>query len=867
MPFLLVVSFLAFIATSAHAAESNSHPDSPAAVSVTRLADPATWGVYAYLVGGEWKASFGRSRSFQWGEGNEIVLTGKALAAEVVQFIRPAGPGQLELVVRDTPTNRWTGHIALDGSVVWTHDAQRGIPFRHSLRDGVFITETIELRDNKVVSTWDAIKFKGTPAAVAAARSEAAAELAAQPAPVSDASTADSSKLPISKPNNVSGDPSWPRFPAVPNVPELAPLIQAKALYEELTAVDWAPQVSATGPGMATRPNGSIVERIKGEAFCARKKGSVEVRYEPVKDSGLGLIAFRGQEADCNGQSNGVTRGIYRFSDGRILIGDISISRNNLRVRMTGTGIIWNDDDICISVVGTDFRVTSHACWNRAVNIFATAFDSPLNSAQPVRGRLVFPTLGYINGQFQGGEFKTPREAVFIASDDSVRITGQLMPATTLPRGAVLRAGENVNASSARFFFTGLMRFETKIRTELGGPGAYLYYGAVEPGALPANVRPEPATLAKYASLAADCLLKPQLPVGWLPWGPDCDHVPDRLDAWSVNGQLRLQYSADETVLQEFDPQRPGTVVAEWRADMFSRDPVPSILGTGELWRGGRMMFRGKFSGLTPQGEGQCTVPGSHELELCTYNAGERVDALYLARVEQNKLDAEREAARLQAEADERAREAAARLEAARRAAAQQNTESGFQWGKFTALTAGALAGGAGELDAALQADLLVGAIADSASGNEGLTHTTAAMNSVSTSTLSTPAYNDAPAITTPSHTPSQFDQNKLPAASTAQCNDYPIKYHASSGWLASRESAEGKARSGAETKCGGTNGGISTVDLQCRSHQPEFVNISSTGKVNKEAPQPPQWMCVADGVCNATRRLCDSGSPGASRQ
>lgn len=76
------------------------------------------------------------------------------------------------------------------------------------------------------------------------------------------------------------------------------------------------------------------------------------------------------------------------------------------------------------------------------------------------------------------------------------------------------------------------------------------------------------------------------------------------------------------------------------------------------------------------------------------------------------------ELARRQAEA---ARQAALRQQQAQQA--QQAEASGFQWGKFAAMTAGAALGGGLELDSAVQADLVMGIARDSMAGTEGMSN------------------------------------------------------------------------------------------------------------------------------------------------
>lgn len=532
-----------------------------------------------------------------------------------------------------------------------------------------------------------------------------------------------------------------PVFPEVPNIPELSDIAAARELYEELTADDWTPAVSSGGKGAVADQQGRPVDYIKGNGFCEGKSGAVEVRYQPVKDIPRQFVVFRGKDASCAGQMNGNTPGFYWFSDGQIIIGNVQLRRGNLRVRATGMTVSWNDGQICSGTVADDLMLQSQTCWNIASNVVQTVPNASLASLHPVPGRLIYPGLGYVEGHFQQGKFLPPAEASFVAHDNSYRTIGVMKHHDRAPADAVRRT-----KTPGQLYMDGLTRFETKRPTALGPAGAYLYYGPIEVGALPHDARPEPGTLAQHASLAANCALRPTLPVGWLAWAGDCAISPDRLDAWSVDGRFRLRFTKDAvTVLQEFGAEQPARAVSEWRASAFTTDRVPGVVGTGELWRANELVFRGDFRGLAPEGEGDCGVHGSTDLEPCTFAGGERADALYLARAEQRKLEAQREAAiraREQAAAEERARQAAARVAAERQAAAQRASQSsgGFQWGKLASLTLGAMAAGAGDLDLESQTDLFLGAVQDSFAGNNGMSNLQSAASNLGAST-SAPNY------------------------------------------------------------------------------------------------------------------------------
>jgi hypothetical protein len=555
---------------------------------------------------------------------------------------------------------------------------------------------------------------------------------------------------------------TYPPFPAIASVPGYPQFDEARALYQQLTAPDWQPTIRTVGLGTIIDAAGTMVTRIDGLGFCDGRKGPVEVRFIAGRGDSQQrqLTSFRGREADCGGAASGSTDGLYTFSDGTMLIGKIQLRRNDLRVRALGPVLLWNREGLIAGTAAADMQITSIATWNPATGIVlaATNGGSPA-SKTAVPGKLIYPGLGAIDGQLQAGHFLPPAEAHFVAEDGSYKTTGLIVESQGVPQDAVRRKPiDGVAENATTYLLAGLTRIETTAPTTLGPAGAYLYHGTLEAGALPLEARPEPATLARHALSAADCTIKPTLPIGWLPWGPNCATAPNRLDAWSVDGRYRLRYVADlEIRLQEFAPELPGHVMSEWRAMEFSADRVPAVVGNGELWRNEQLVYRGAFEGLLPQGDGECSGETPGTTEPCSYLSGERVDAIHLARMEQKKLDDGRDAAttaRIKAEEAEKARLAriaqqeaqrqaeaeaatrraaaqrAAQLEEQRRAEEQAESENGFQWGKLAALTTGALIGGVTHLDSQTQANLLTGAVQDSLGGVDGMSNTSSAISS-----------------------------------------------------------------------------------------------------------------------------------------
>ncbi|VVO33921.1 hypothetical protein [Pseudomonas fluorescens] len=106
----------------------------------------------------------------------------------------------------------------------------------------------------------------------------------------------------------------------------------------------------------------------------------------------------------------------------------------------------------------------------------------------------------------------------------------------------------------------------------------------------------------------------------------------------------------------------------------------------GQVSVAGVQAYEGEMSGFAPNGNGICTVNGS--LERCEFINGERVDALYKTRVENDRLRNEIAANQQQKTEQQAQQQAAARRQAQAQAAAEE--DSGDMFGKVMAIGIGA---------------------------------------------------------------------------------------------------------------------------------------------------------------------------------
>lgn len=122
------------------------------------------------------------------------------------------------------------------------------------------------------------------------------------------------------------------------------------------------------------------------------------------------------------------------------------------------------------------------------------------------------------------------------------------------------------------------------------------------------------------------------------------------------------------------------------------------------------LAYEGEMSGFAPNGNGICTVSGSPE--RCEFINGERVDALYKTRVENERLRSEIAASQQQKAEQHAQQQAAARRQAQAEAAAED--DSGDLFGKVMAIGigAGAVSSVSG-VDSAIRNQMITGMAAD----------------------------------------------------------------------------------------------------------------------------------------------------------
>jgi hypothetical protein len=468
-----------------------------------------------------------------------------------------------------------------------------------------------------------------------------------------------------------------PRFPKMPEHPDLPEAAAAFKLYNELTAPSWTPNSKLQSPGTLDK-----TYRVKGAFFCETATGSAEVTFgvDKAKPAAAQIRLLRVQDSTCGKP----VQAFIVYANGDSWIGTVRLQKGLLTPQaMDGLHVRSNGEAAYGSLLADGRLKVAFLTDPNGVALKRLDPNTPLEGVAPYR--VIIPFVGQLDGEANNLNFEPLSAGVFKTFDGSYKTSG---PINIFPVTAANAKEVQENAVVFRFTngapqshpvvamrLEGLTRIETTQSTGLGPAGVYLFHGVLKPGLLPLaeEVQPAPGTLAKYAADAESCAMKPAIPVSWLLWAPDCAKQTDRMQAWSVDGRYRLTFKKlGKTMLEAFDPSRPGQPIAEWRAASFTTDNVPTPKGPTEMWRDGALAFKGPFQGLQPNGPGICGITGEeNKTEKCVYQNGERVDAIYLARLEQAKLD-EQFAERIAESEHNRRAAAEQRAQRAREAAEQK---------------------------------------------------------------------------------------------------------------------------------------------------------------------------------------------------
>ncbi|GAB7530228.1 hypothetical protein PS3A_26390 [Pseudomonas sp. 3A(2025)] len=158
------------------------------------------------------------------------------------------------------------------------------------------------------------------------------------------------------------------------------------------------------------------------------------------------------------------------------------------------------------------------------------------------------------------------------------------------------------------------------------------------------------------------------------------------VDAYDATGQERITGTFEKGVPSGIVSWARFDSNLEVKGNMIARDGALGFT-QAKVSVGGALVYEGEMSGFAPNGNGICTVNGSRE--RCEYLTGERVDALYKTRLENDRLRSDIAASQQQQaqQAQQLARQQAA---AQRQQQAQAEAGSGDLFGKVVAIGIGA---------------------------------------------------------------------------------------------------------------------------------------------------------------------------------
>ena len=484
--------------------------------------------------------------------------------------------------------------------------------------------------------------------------------------------------------------PPFPPFPDDPARPEVA---QLRALHAELTAPEWTPVHRLQAKGGIDKKM-----RVKGKLFCEKDlSGSAEVVFTPTDSRpGWNLALLRVREVSC--ESTDRIQGIVVWGDGDYGIGEFNVQKGNLYPKGWGVRVGKTESNAPV-------RIALHGPDDRTLGLIADADGGPVSylalsghlreagHLHAERVLVTLPAIGSFDANFIGGELDdyivswrgislqlndASPYSRFVAADGSYQLYGRLATFPSWPydpygyestgHGGIARRvvtstyvhrrpGSKIKGVAFGGYgdppFAGLpnqtQRVETFVSTPLGPPGLYDHFGFLPIGTVngfspisdPKNIRPQPATLLAYSKAAAACPLQPQIPVGWLLWGPFCDTQPDMIQAYSPTRQYRLTFQSGQPALlerYEVRSRRKSHGDSQWivvaSSSNFAQQPsqgdlppVPAGQGLEATW--------------PPVLTAECPSLGdANRMEPCLLVGGEtRVDAPYRAALEQERLD------------------------------------------------------------------------------------------------------------------------------------------------------------------------------------------------------------------------------------
>jgi hypothetical protein len=527
--------------------------------------------------------------------------------------------------------------------------------------------------------------------------------------------------------------------PATP-LPQMSELAQIQAWEREIQDPAWQPDVktSVDTNGVAQGKQRWVHGLLGGWGDChkASKRGALEV--EKGGSYSDGFQRYKGGWGSCGPAGYGV----FSYSNGNEYVGQV----HNRGLRTSEIG----------------FEASGLGLWRYPNGRRVLMHGEP---GKKQRGLLAFGAADDWWAQGSFDENWNANDGLYTAADGST-FRGALKDAR--PGGAgvwqnatgTLRAIVPAHASHAMGRLHGVIEFTVQVplsfvdRPLALPPGRYLASHedgwSVGSWLNPVAWIPAPETLLSGPPRGA-CPVNIVPPTGWRVWWPSCSQSSGgvTVTSYSPDRRYRLFHrignGSDASFLSTLNEMRrdvPTEVERFWIAQQFSGGATPAPLGRAELYEGGKLVYEGGFAGLNPDGAGMCAKPKGEGdgMEPCEHRGGQRVDQIHHLRQQRLAMQRQQEETqRQQAAAQAAEQQRLAQLEAQRRAAAaaaqaQQEKQGGFQWGKFAALTTGAVAGGLGKMDADTQANILTGIIRDSASGNEGISNFQGAAGSVAAS-------------------------------------------------------------------------------------------------------------------------------------